>query len=245
MSAAPDPRTLLAALSLQTPLIGLYDAPDPAAFSPLVEPLQGARRGACLFHFYRRWLEGETLHLTPENYGCGGCGRSLFGIQVRGREDFIDFLWGDEGLRATREQMGTFVDNAPTYYAEHPHVLVGPLRDGQEAFLKSVTFWVNADQLCVLQHGAYHRHSWGEPDPVTVPFGSGCSELVACFRDLGQPQAVIGGTDIAMRDGLPPGLLAFTVTVPMYEDLCAIGDDSFLGKGFFARLKKARGGSLG
>jgi Uncharacterised ArCR, COG2043 len=245
MSAAPDTRTLLAALDLHTPLIGLYDAPDPAPFSPLVEPAQGARRGPCLFHFYRRWLEGETLHLTPDNFGCGGCGRSIFGIQVREREDFIDFLWGDEGLRATREQMGTFVDNAPTYHAEHRHVLVGPLRDGQGAYLRSVTFWVNADQLCVLQHGAYHRHSWGEPDPVTVPFGSGCSELVACFRDLERPQAVVGGTDIAMRDGLPPGLLAFTVTVPLYEQLCSIGDHSFLGKGFLARLKSARGGSLG
>ncbi len=107
-----------------------------------------------------------------------------------------------------------------------------------------MTFWVNADQLCALQHGAYHWQSWGEPDPVTVPFGSGCSLLVACFRDLGEPQAVVGGTDIAMRDGLPPGLLAFTVTVPMYERLCTLGADSFLGKGFLARLRQARGGSL-
>ncbi len=245
MPASPDPSSLLAALDLQTPLVGLYDAPDPDAFAPLVEPPQEARRGPCLFHYYQRWLKAETLHLTPDSFGCGGCGRSLFGIQVREREDFIDFLWGDEGLRATREQMGTFVDHAPTYYAEHGHVLVGPLREGQEAYLRSVTFWVNADQLCVLQHGAYHWQSWGEPDPVTVPFGSGCSQLVACFRDLDEPQAVIGGTDIAMRDGLPPGLLAFTVTVPMYERLCTLGDDSFLGKGFLAHLRKARGGSLG
>ena len=244
MSATPDPRALLAALDLATPLIGLYDAPEPEAFAPLVEPAKGAGRGPCLFHFYRRWLQGETLHLTPDNFGCGGCGRSLFGIQVRGREDFIDFLWGDEGLRETREQMATFVDHAPTYHAEHGHVFVGPLRGGQEQHLRSVTFWVNADQLCVLQHAAYHRQSWGEPDPVTVPFGSGCSELVACFRDLDEPQAVVGGTDIAMRDGLPAGLLAFTVTVPMFAQLCTLGADSFLHKPFLARLKKARGGTL-
>ena len=75
---------------------------------------------------------------------------------------------------------------------------------------------MNADQLCVLQHGAYHHHAWGEPDPVTVPFGSGCSELVVPFRDLEAPQAVIGGTDVAMRDGLPPEVLAFTVTLPLF-----------------------------
>jgi hypothetical protein len=243
-AAQPDPAVLLAALDLAIPLIGLYDAPDPDAFAPLVEPSREAKRGACLFHFYKRWLKGETLHLTPDNFGCGGCGRSLFGIQAREREDFIDFLWGDEGLRETREQMATYVDHAPTYHTEHGHVLVGPLREGQEAHLRSVTFWVDADQLCVLQHGAYHRHSWGDPDPVTVPFSAGCGQLVAMFRDLDRPQAVIGGTDIAMRDGLPPGLLAFSVTVPMYEQLCGIGPDSFLGKGFLGRLKKARGGSL-
>jgi hypothetical protein len=245
MSAAqPDPSRLLAALDLTTPLIGLYDAPDSEAFAPLVAPAPGLKRGQCLFQFYKRWLAGETLHLTRDNFGCGGCGRSLFGVQVRGREDFIDFLWGDEGLRETREQMATFVDHAPTYHPENEHVLIGPLRPGQEAYLRSVTFWVNADQFCVLQHGAYHWQSWGEPDPVTVPFGSGCSELVATFRDLSLPQAVVGGTDVAMRDALPKDLLAFVVTVPLYEKLCTIGEDSFLGKGFLARLRKARGGSL-
>ena len=131
---------------------------------------------------------------------------------MREREDFIDFLWKDEGLRASRELMAGWVDNAPTYRPEHANVLVGPLKPELAAYLKTVTFWVNADQLCVLQHGAYHHHAWGEPDPVTVPFGSGCSELVVPFRDLDAPQAVIGGTDVAMRDGLPPGVLAFTVT---------------------------------
>jgi hypothetical protein len=123
--------------------------------------------------------------------------------------------------------------------------MVGPLKPALAQYLKTVTFWVNADQLSVLQHGAYQHHAWGEPDPVTVPFGSGCSGLVVPFRDLDRPQAVIGGTDIAMRDVLPPGVLAFTVTVPLFERLCALGDESFLGKGFLARLREARGGSLG
>ena len=243
-TALPDPTALLAALDLRTPLIGLYDAPDPEAFAPLVAPTKSARRGQCLFHFYRRWEKGETLHLTADNSGCGGCGRSLFGVQVRERDDFIDFLWRDEGLRAGRELMATWVDNATTYRPTHPHVLVGPLRDEQAAYLKTVTFWADPDQLSVLQHGAYHHHAWGEPDPVTVPFGSGCSELVVPFRDLERPQAVIGGTDIAMRDGLPPNVLAFTVTVPMYAQLCGLGSESFLGKGFLKRLRAARGGSL-
>jgi hypothetical protein len=243
-SALPDASALLAALDLTTPLVGLYDAPDPEPFAPLVRPAQGSARGQCLFHFYRRWEKGETLHLTADNYGCGGCGRSLFSVQTREREDFIDFLWGDEGLRGTRELMAGWIDHAPTYHPDNPHVLVGPLREDQARYLKTVTFWANADQLSVLQHGAYHWHAWDDPDPVTVPFGSGCSQLVVPFRDLDQPEAVIGGTDVAMRDGLPAGVLAFTVTVPLFAQLCALGEDSFLGKGFLRRLRKARGGSL-
>jgi len=136
------------------------------------------------------------------------------------------------------------VDNAPTYRPERGNVLLGPLRPTLAAYLRTVTFWVNPDQLSVLQHGAYHHHAWGEPDPVTVPFGSGCSELVVPFRDLSLPQAAIGGTDVAMRGDVPAQVLAFTVTLPLYARLCELGAESFMGKGFLAHLRKARGGSL-
>jgi len=241
----PDPSRLIAELALDRPLVGFYDAPDPDAFAPLVAPRPGSGRGPCVFHFYRCWLKGETLHLTAHDFGCGGCGRAFFGVQTRERDDFIDFLWGDEGLRASRELMAGWVDNAPTYLPEHGNVLVGPLKPELAQYLKTVTFWANPDQLSVLQHGAYHHHAWGQPDPVTVPFGSGCMELVVTFRDLDEPQAAIGGTDIAMRGDLPASVLAFTVTVPMFARLCSLGDGSFLNKGFLARLREARGGSLG
>jgi hypothetical protein len=243
-AAQPDPTRLVADLDLDLPLIGFYDAPDPSPFEPLVAPRRGQGRGPCVFDFFRRWQRGDTLHLTRDDYGCGGAGRALCGATPRGRDEFIDFLWKDEGLRATRDLMAGWVDNAPVYDMEHDHVLIGPLRPDQAAFLKTVTFWVNADQLAVLQHGAYHHHPWGGPDPVTVPFGSGCMELVVTFRDLDTPQAAVGGTDIAMRDQVPPGVLAFTVTVPMFAQLCSLGDDSYLGKGFLRRLRAARGGSL-
>jgi hypothetical protein len=240
----PDPSTLLAALDLRTPLIGLYDAPEPQAFAPLVSPKPSAGRGPCVFHFYRRWLNGETLHLTADDFGCRGCGRALFGVQALERDDLVDFLWRDEGLRASRELMAAWVDGAPTYWPAHGNVLIGPLRPDLSEYLRTVTFWVNADQLSVLQHGAYHHHALGDPDPVTVPFGSGCSELVVPFRDLNEPQAAIGGTDVAMRGDLPANVLAFTVTVSMFARLCSLGEDSFLGKGFLARLRSARGGSF-
>jgi predicted nucleotidyltransferase len=235
----PDASDLVARLDLKLPLIGLYDAPDPGPFAPLVEPRVG--RGACLFDFFPRWQAGETLHLTRERFGCGGAGRAFFGVQARERDDFIDFLWKEEGLRATRELMAGWVDNAPHYDPRHEHVLIGPLKPEKAEFLRTVTFWVNPDQFSLLQLGAYNHHAWDEPDPVIVPLGSGCSELVVAFGDRAKPQAAIAGTDIAMRTELPADVLGFTVTVPMFTRLCALGDDSFFGKGFLRRLRTARG----
>ena len=69
----PDPSHLLDSLGLETPPIGLYDAPDAAAFEPCVRPQPGQR--TCVFAFYKEWLRGRTLHLTWEAHGCGGAAR--------------------------------------------------------------------------------------------------------------------------------------------------------------------------
>jgi hypothetical protein len=240
---SPDHSPLLEALDARLAPVGLYDAPDPAPFAPLVTPKTG-RHGRCVFDFFERWQAGETLHLTREDFGCGGAGRGLFGVHGREREDFITFLCDEEGLRATRELMGGWIDAGPVYRPRHDHLLIGPLRPDEYAHLRSVTFWVNADQLAVLHHGAFYHHAWGDPPPVIVPFGSGCMELVATFDDLDLPQAALTATDMAMRDQLPRDVLGFTVTVPMFERLCALDERSFLGKGFLARLREVRGGWL-
>jgi hypothetical protein len=73
-----------------------------------------------------------------------------------------------------------------------------------------------------------------------APFGSGCMQLVSLFEDLSIPQAIVGATDIAMRRYLPPEILAFTVTVPTFERLCALDRESFLYKPFWENLQKAR-----
>jgi hypothetical protein len=120
-------------------------------------------------------------------------------------------------------------------------VLLGPLRVEGYPYLKSVTFLANPDQLSVLLLGAQYHSAPGDPPPVIAPFGSGCMELIPLFEDLDRPQAIIGATDIAMRHYLPPDLLAFTVTRPMFQRLCGLDERSFLHKPFLERLRKARG----
>jgi hypothetical protein len=235
----PDPSRLLDRLDIRLPLVGFYDAPDPALFDPLVEP----GPGQCVFCAYKDWLGGKTLHLTKERYGCGGAAGSLFGLQTRPKEEFIKFLADDEGLKASHALMEKWLAVRRTYLAKNDHLFIGPLREKAWPFAKTVTFLVNPDQLSALAIGAQYRAAPGDPPPVIAPFGSGCSQLVP-FPDLAAAQASIGSTDIAMRRHVPADLMTFVVTRKMFEELCALDERSFLYKPFLERLKQARGGRL-
>jgi hypothetical protein len=234
----PDPTHLLSRVGISTPLIGFYDAPDPSPYDPLVRPEQKGH--VCIFAFYDNWLNGETLHITKDNFGCGGTGHHLFGISERSREDFVSFLVDDEGLKSSHDLMNQWLDSRKAYTPEHPNILVGPLREDQYEYLKSITLYVNPDQLSVLMLGAQYNSGPSDPPAVIAPFGSGCMELLPLFEDLSIPQAMIGATDIAMRQFLPPDILAFTVTKSMFRQLCELDERSFLYKPFWKNLKEAR-----
>jgi hypothetical protein len=235
----PNPAVLLKRLDIELPLIGFYDAPDPTIFQPLVTP----KGNDCIFAFYKNWLQGETLHSTRESYGCGGAGSCLWRIQARSRKEFIKFLVDDEGLKASGKLMERYIDTAPSYRAENAHIFIGPLKEAGWPFLKAIAFLVNPDQLSALMTGAQYHSAPEDPPPVIAPFGSGCRELIP-FKDFYIPQASIGATDIAMRQHLPPDILALTVTKPMFGRLCKLDEKSFLFKPFLERLKKARGAAL-
>ena len=234
----PNCQTLVNAAGLETPPIGLYDTPDPEAFAPLVRPKEG--RWACLFMFFNSWKKGESLHLTAENYGCGGLGTYLLNQQTRSRSNYIDFLYGEEGLKASPEVMGEWLDHTPHYQPAHEDLIFGPLQPEREQELKTVTFFINPDQLSLFVTGATYHQGPNQPPLVTAPFASGCGLLAPLFPDLDRPGAIIGGTDIAMRKYLPPDILAFTVTRPTYQQLCGLDEDSFLGKPFWQEVQEKR-----
>ena len=232
----PDPINLCRRIDYKLPLIGFYDAPDPAAFEPTIKP----KPGDCVFSFYEQWVEGKSLHITKEHYGCGGAGRWMCGIQTRSRKDFISFLVDHEGLKSSHELMEKWIDASAPRKAKHPHVLIGPMRDSQWDYIKSVSFFVSPDQLSILAIGAQYNSAPQDLPPVVAPFGSGCMLLLP-FEDLSITQASIGATDIAMRQHIPPDILAFTVTKSLFRQLCKLDERSFLYKPFLANLRKARG----
>lgn len=234
----PDPGFFLENAGITIPLVGFYDLPNIEGIEDYLEPKQGAR--ACFYAFFRQWEKGKYLHLTEDNPGCRGACAWLFENRGMSRNEYIEFLCDDEGLKANYELMGKWLDSARAYKRENEHILIGPLKPELYDYCKSITFFVNADQLSLMIIAAQYFHTPGDPDPVRVPFGAGCQQIVAEFGDLNKPEAIIGGTDTASRQYMDKDVLAFTVTKPMFEMICKIDENSFLTKPFWIRLMKSR-----
>lgn len=225
-------------ISYHEPLIAVYDTDEIDLFSPTVTPASG--KHSCCFAFYQTWKTGKTLVLTADNHGCPGAGVWCFDIRKRERNDFIHFLADEEGLKASHEIMGAWLDVQRPYKTKHKHLLIGPYRAELPMPPLSLSFIVNPDQLSLLITGAsYHVHP-SDPTPVMAPFGSGCSQLLAQAVQFDHPVAIIGGTDIAMRQYLAPDKLVFTVNLPMAQRLATLDERSFLSSPFHERLRKAR-----
>jgi hypothetical protein len=241
MTMQPDITPILETLSISGPLVGFYDAPDPAPFAPLVVP----KGRQCVFRSMADWQAGKTLHLTKEKHGCGGM--HLLGLMERSRDELVEFLCDEEGLKANHELMNLWLDSAPHYTPKHGNLLIGPLKADQYEYLRAVTWYVNPDQLSVLTAGAIYYSHPDDVTPLIARFGSGCMQLAALFDDLDAPQALIGALDQAARADLDRCMLAFTVTQPMFELLAKWAADprSSLHNRFLGTLLRARGGSLG
>ena len=219
-------------LELSYTLTGVYDTPDTSLFSNVEAPSH------CLFAHFQRWQQGQYTLITPSAPGCRGAGRWLCSEVAMPHAKFLEFLARTEGLKESEEKMDAWLGGVQSYKPRHGNIVIGPLADHSREHLLSVTFWVNPDQLSALLIGAQY-HS-GAEEVVMAPFGSGCGQLLPLFPNLDEPRAMVAATDIAMRQHLPADVLGFTVTPPMYDRLCSLGADSFLGKPFFKRMKESR-----
>jgi hypothetical protein len=222
-------------LQIAWPPIGLYDTPDISPFNPIAP-----KPKHCFFSHYENWMRGEYTHLTRTHFSCPGCGHWLLDASTRSQVELIDFLVRGEGLKVSYDLMGQWINHQQGYVPQYENLVVGPLVEGQEEYLKTVTLFITPDQLSALMIGTQYFAKPSDPDPVICRFGSGCSQLVALFDDLTVPQSLISMTDTAMRQHLPANTLGLTMTLPMYEQLCRLDEESFLSKPFWRQLCKAR-----
>ncbi|MDM8535828.1 DUF169 domain-containing protein [Desulfobacterales bacterium HSG17] len=233
----PDPTNLLNILEISNPLIGFYDTPEKSMFEPFTMAKQ------CVFSCYQDWIQGKSICLSEQNVvdiECPGAGYWNCNVASVPSEHVAHFLAVEEGLKASHNLMCQWLENQPPYKKTYDYIVVGPFQKEQYEYLKTITFYVDPDQLSLLITGAEYHNASTSCHPVTATFGTGCGQLAAIFNDFNTPQAVIGGTDIAMRPYLPRNILAFTVTKPMFEKLCRLDETSFLHKSFWSNVKQTR-----
>jgi hypothetical protein len=233
----PDPTDLLKIAGIKLPLIGFYDVADPAAFEPFTKPKH------CIFSCYNDWLKGASTLISENEYTCRGGGYWMAGVEFSSRDDFANNLNQREGFKASTSLMRQWLDNQKPYMIEHKCVVIGPLKDEQYDYLKTITFFVNPDQLSLLLLGTEYNNASVDVHPTITAFGSGCGQLAALFGnyDPDTPKAIIGATDIAMRQHIPSDILTLTVNKAMYRQLCDLDENSFLYKPFWKRLMQSRG----
>ena len=247
----PNPLDLLKASGIETPLIGFYDVPFKEPFEPIVIPKR------CFFSAYENWLNGDSICISTDDSKykatCQGggywVGNNLpkwvvkkSNSEQEARENFAKGLNQREGFKSSDDLMHQWLNNLKSYILENKYVVIGPIKEDQYKYLKTITFYVNPDQLSFLIHGAEYKNASVDKNPVIAAFGSGCGQIAALLGDLNSnsPKAVIGATDMAMREHLPADILAFTVNKPMYEQLCELDKNSFMHKPFWKRLMKKR-----
>lgn len=232
-----NPQELIKIAGITHSLVGVYDVSDRENFQPF------QKAGHCIFEHFSGWLNGYSTVIDSETAGsftCPGAGYWVYGIESQPRKSVADYLAGMEGLKVSPNVMCRWLKNVPPYKVQNKSIIISALKEDQYAFLKTITFFVNPDQLALLLTGAEYLNVSPDQSPVIAPYGAGCGQLLTMFPSLDEPKALVGATDIAMRKHLPQNVLAFTVTKSMFEQLCGLGANSFLHKTFWNDLKKTR-----
>ena len=108
----------------------------------------------------------------------------LAGSSLRSRENFARGLNQREGFKSSDALMCQWLENLKPYMIENGYVVIGPLKDGQYEHLKTVTFYVNPDQLSLLLLGAEYNNASIDDNPVRLHLGPVAGKWRRCLVTL-------------------------------------------------------------
>jgi hypothetical protein len=157
-----------------------------------------------------------------------------------------DFLHGERYLKDP-DSTRRFLDVLPMRDIPAHFVIVKPLEevDPEHDEIKSVTFFVDPDRLSALVILANYAHP--APDSVIIPWGAGCQVMgIFAYDELERerPRGLVGMTDISARNNvrsvLGPHVMSFTAPWPLFQDMEANVDGSFLQRNTWGALRKHR-----
>lgn len=219
----------------------------------------------CVVALLKSASKGKTAVFTRKTFGCPGGGVGLgFGncyekfpggiahFLSTGNSEFCQTEFGkavsskmpdlEEGERyfKTPAIATSFIESLPITDIPEEYVVFKPLQDvmGNET-PKVIVFFVNPDQLSALIILANYARNTS--DNVIVPFAAACHTIgIIPFREAESPtsRAVIGLTDVTVRNKFPKDLLSFTIPYQMFLEMESNVDGSFLEKHNWLNLLK-------
>jgi hypothetical protein len=161
-----------------------------------------------------------------------------------GRRMADDFLKGERYLK-TPQVTQRFLEYIPMRDIPAKYVVIKPLglADPAKDEIKSVTFFVDPDQLSALIILANYTHPQWEN--ICVPWAAGCQVIgIFGYRELERdhPRGLIGLTDISARNtvraSMGKNLMSFTAPWPLYLEMEGNVDSSFLYRETWRELRE-------
>jgi uncharacterized protein (DUF169 family) len=205
--------------------------------------------------------KGRTAVFDRTTFGCPGGGTGLgFGDQYEQCGFAIDCLLSTgsreaagrlrrrsrmaEGERFFKspEQVRAWLGTIPFTDVPCTYVVLKPLaqtsHDDQPAL---VVFLVNPDQLSALVVMADYERGTG--DGVVARFGGACQSILFGYAEArrDRPRGVIGFFDIAQRMHVGRDVLSFTVPYPLFLEMEANVEGSFLELDDWRQLQARQG----
>jgi uncharacterized protein (DUF169 family) len=163
--------------------------------------------------------------------------------QTRNSDDFLN------GERYLKDPDSThrFLDILPMRDIPAQFVIVKPLEqvNPENDDIKSVTFFVDPDRLSALVVLANYTNP--APDSVIIPWGAGCQVMgIFAYQELERerPRGLVGMTDLSARKNvrsvLGQHVMSFTAPWPLFREMEANADGSFLQRNTWNALRKHR-----
>lgn len=220
------------------PLAFFYADQAPPGYEP------PSRDRGCFIAVLGRARDGETVCFTKETVGCPGGGYYLGFCEARpeidhfvstgipGKLEGEHYKQSPELVRAFREQHRPLPAPAP-YAVFTP---VSRLTEGQTPLV--IICFAAPDELAGLVGLAGFGRA---EDAVMVPFGSGCSTMVAqplVEAQQPRPRAYLGLFDPSARPCVAATDLSFAAPLALWEEMLGNAEESFLGTPTWARLRR-------
>lgn len=190
------------------------------------EPARG-----CFIKTLRQARDGRPLALDARAITCGG-GRLYTGFdQPSARiEDFVSRV---ERYKQSPGLVRDFVADIGLFPAPKPYIRFARL-DTADTFedVEGLLFFAAPDALSGLVGWALYDTN--APDAVSVPFGSGCSTLVAqtvAENRRNGTRCFLGLFDPSVRPAVEPDALGFSIPLSRFRVMAGTMQDCFLGGG--------------